>query len=191
MRFLVHGRDDEGVDDLLHGLAEDHWSYMDAHAHRLVARGPTLSPDGERHTGSIHVVEARTVDEAHAFATEEPYARAGVYAEVTVSRWAGASAGTMWDKPAPSPGRPGTLVLVSWPDVPLADGEPVLDRVAALDRLIFGGLLVSDDGSRCTGLALAVDDGPAAAGAILDELGLPRTATPVLHRWQRGGRHQE
>jgi uncharacterized protein len=53
---------------------------MDVHADALVARGPTLSADGTSHTGSVHVVEAATIDDARRFAFEEPYWLAGVYA---------------------------------------------------------------------------------------------------------------
>jgi hypothetical protein len=58
VQFYVHGVDGEGVDERLGQLADAHWSYMDGYADRLVARGPTLSDDGERHTGSVHVVYA-------------------------------------------------------------------------------------------------------------------------------------
>ena len=38
-------------------LTEEHWSYMDRFADGMLARGPTLAPDRETWTGSIHIVE--------------------------------------------------------------------------------------------------------------------------------------
>ncbi|PZS33175.1 MAG: hypothetical protein DLM59_06870 [Pseudonocardiales bacterium] len=54
---------------------------------QLVARGPTLSPDGTAHTGSVHVLEAPTIDDARRFATREPYHLAGLHASVAVTRF--------------------------------------------------------------------------------------------------------
>ena len=52
---------------------------MDGWADVLVARGPVLSNDGERHAGSVHVVDLPDLAAAHRFADEEPFARAGWY----------------------------------------------------------------------------------------------------------------
>ena len=57
MLFHVHGQDRPGIGNELLDLAEEHWSYMDRFAGRLVLRGPTLTEDGEEHTGSVHIVD--------------------------------------------------------------------------------------------------------------------------------------
>ena len=105
MQFYVHGVDGEGVDERLGQLADAHWSYMDGYADRLVARGPTLSDDGGRHTGSVHVVHAATIEEARRFAFEEPYWLAGLYASVAVTRFHSARRGSTWEHPRPETGR--------------------------------------------------------------------------------------
>jgi uncharacterized protein YciI len=57
--YFVYSRDAPGVDDKMTALTPAHWDYMDRFPDRLVARGPTLSADGEAHTGSLHIVAAR------------------------------------------------------------------------------------------------------------------------------------
>ena len=168
---------------------------MDAHADRLVARGPTLSADGSSHTGSVHVLEADTIGAARRFAFDEPYWLAGVYASVTVDRFHNARGGTMWDRPRPAAGTPSSLVLATWPAQPFAayaDADAqVLRMLAEVDPLVFGGLLISDDGTRSSGLVAAVDAGTEQAASIVAGVGLPNTTTSVTScRWQRGGRNQ-
>lgn len=48
--------------------------------------GPFLSPGGEM-TGSLIVLDLASLDEARAWAEADPYARAGLFASVTISEW--------------------------------------------------------------------------------------------------------
>ena len=57
MEFFCHHRDRPGSMALRLELAEEHWSYMDRYAERMIARGPTLTDDGETATGSVHIVD--------------------------------------------------------------------------------------------------------------------------------------
>jgi uncharacterized protein YciI len=195
VQYFVHGVDKEAVDEQLDRYAESHWAYMDAHVDRLVARGPTLSADGTRHTGSVHVLEAATIDAARRFALDEPFWLAGVYASVTVDRFHNARGGTMWDRPRPAAGAPSSLVLATWPAQPFAayaDADAqVLRMLAETDPLVFGGLLISDDGSRSAGLVAALDAGTERAASIVAGVGIPNSTTSVTScRWQRGGHDQ-
>jgi uncharacterized protein YciI len=38
-------------------LVEKHWSYMDQYQAQMIARGPTLTDDGETATGSVHIAD--------------------------------------------------------------------------------------------------------------------------------------
>jgi uncharacterized protein YciI len=60
-------------------LQELHWSYMEGYAAEMVARGPTLTDDGETATGSVHIVGLSGPSAARAFAFDEPNYQAGVY----------------------------------------------------------------------------------------------------------------
>lgn len=195
MDFVVHGRDAKGVEDRLTRLANAHWDYMDRFARQLVARGPTLSADGEEHTGSVHVVSLANAAEARRFADEEPYARAGVYAEVSVTRFENLLGRTMWQRP-PAKEPPFTTFLIArTSSVALAPSDVQALRASIRSRpdaWVFLGLLLSDDGTQCGGAIAAADVEPEAAQRALREvlapLGLER-AQIETSRWSRGGRN--
>lgn len=177
MRFLVYGRDGEKFDYGPNDLDEAHQSYMDGWLPVMIGRGPTLSPDGADHTGSVHVIEVDDIVVARRFATEEPYASAGWYAEVSVWPMRSLAEGTMWDRPRPAQGQESSFVLVRWPAQAIDEG-----RFARLPWL-FGGLLL-DESADCVGVAGALDLASGAAGELLGEL----PGTVEVHRWARGGR---
>lgn len=195
MQYLVHGVDNEGVDAQLEALAESHWTYMDGFLDDLVARGPTLSPDGERHTGSIHLIRESDRDGAQRFAFDEPYWREGLYRTVSVTRFHNALAGTMWDGRRPARGSTSSLVVANWPQRAFAPDAAVdarvLRQLAAAEALVFGGLLISDDGTSSVGLAAAFDLSPERASSLVEALGLPELTTFTACCWQRGGRDQD
>lgn len=193
MHYLVYGVDVPSAGERLDALAERHWDYMDEYGDRLVARGPTLSPDGEEHTGSIHVIEAADTDEVWRFAYDEPYWRAGLYASVTVSRLRSALDGSMWDRPQPNDDQVSTLILMDWPTEPITtdtEQERVLATLAAQPPLVFGGLLLGAAGTNAVGLVAALDLDPSKAGRVAASFHGPQAdaASTTLHRWQRGGR---
>ncbi|MEV5437763.1 YciI family protein [Streptomyces sp. NPDC052682] len=180
MPFYIHGHDRPGVESALLELAEEHWSYMDRFADRLVLRGPTLSDDGEHHTGSVHVVDLPDRASAERFAHEEPYWKAGLYEHVTTVR-----AIVLLDR-RPS-GEPLTLTTGHWPATP---------RVTDTTHLLGSGLgfaaaLVDDDRSHTTGILAVVAALPDEARKIVQPLAdhLAGGAVPLTaRRWCRGGR---
>ena len=192
--YLVYGRDAPGVDQRLEALATAHWDYMDRFADRLVARGPTLSPDGQEHTGSMHVLTAPDAAAARRFAEEEPYRRAGVYAEVAVIRFVNLLGCTMWDRPPAPDAAESTFLVARWTPVRAdAQAQRAAEglRGASPDLWVFLGLLVSEDGTRTVGIAGAADAPvDAARAALRDALAsLGQADAPIeAHRWQRGGR---
>lgn len=72
MEFFVYHRDRPGSSALRDELLEEHWSYMDGFAKQMIARGPTLTDDGETATGSVHIVDLPDPAAARAFAFDEP-----------------------------------------------------------------------------------------------------------------------
>jgi len=63
-----------------------HLSYIDGLGDRLFAAGPLLSSDNEM-VGSVLIIDFDRDDDAHAFCAEDPYALAGLFDQVIVSRW--------------------------------------------------------------------------------------------------------
>ena len=83
MEFVFYCRDKPDVGALLERNVEAHWSFMDRYADRLLTRGPTLSDDGEQHTGSLHIVRLDSVAETGNFA----YQNVAIHADGD-RRWA-------------------------------------------------------------------------------------------------------
>ena len=176
VEFFCYHRDRPGSMALRTRLAEAHWSYMDTYADRLVARGPTL--DGERATGSVHIVDVPDPSAARAFAFDEPNYQAGVYRDVLLRRWHNLLGRTMWDFPG---GRgAGYLVLG------LGAGQPDTAPPERRDDLIAYGPLLSDDGATWLGTAALVrtPDHASARAVLTDD----HYADIEVHDWHFGGR---
>ncbi|MFJ4831238.1 YciI family protein [Streptomyces sp. NPDC088747] len=181
MEFLCYHRDRPGSATLRDELLEEHWSYMDRYAKELIARGPTLTDDGETATGSVHMVDLPDRAAARAFAFDEPNYQAGVYRDVLVRRWSNTLGRTMWDFPGGRTGGNRYLVIGLGAGQP-ADVTPPPDH----DGLIVYGPLLSDDGTAWLGTAALVrSPGPDTARALLTP---GRYAAIEVHNWQFGGR---
>jgi uncharacterized protein YciI len=196
MDFLVMGQDAATFDYGPNERHEEHQAYMDSWSDRLVARGPLLSDDGTRHVGSLHLVSTTDLASARRFALEEPYARAGWYAGVTVSPFVSCLAGTMWDRPAVAPDHPSSFVYAAWAAPPAENGlfERLARRLAgqADPAWLFAGILL-DDAARPAGLAGAVDlpqdEAADRIRAVLTYV-TGQACQLTTHRWARGGRSQ-
>jgi uncharacterized protein YciI len=191
--FLVRGVDGQRFEYGASELHEAHQAYMDQWADRLVARGPTLSDDGEHHSGSIHVLRVEDRPTAEQFAFAEPYARAGWYASVTVSSMVALVGGTMWDRSRPDPEAPAAFVSVTWSPRPVEKAWSARVREAFIGSdgppWLFGGLLTTDAGRRSVGLAGAVELAPTDAARRLEPVLDRGDAVRVeVRRWSRGGR---
>lgn len=111
-----------------------------------------------------------------------------------MSRFVNLLGRSMWDRPpAPDLSR-STFLMARWSAFP-ADARmmrAVRDAVGAQpDRWVFLGLLVTEDGTGCTGVAAAADLPPGPAELALRGVleALRREHAPAeVHRWQRGGR---
>jgi hypothetical protein len=168
--FFIYSRAAPGAGDTDDGaLDEEHWSYIDRFADGMVARGPTLGPDRETWTGSIHIVDLLDAAAAQEFVAHEPYNRAGLYAEHLIRRFENRLGRTMWDYPR-APDEPRFFVIADDPvEVPT-------DWV-----IVHGDLLAPDDGAP-VGVALALQ-----APARDDVAELVGRHAEVLD-WQFGGR---
>ena len=181
MEFLCYHRDRPGSGALRDELLDEHWAYMDRYAAEMIARGPTLTGDGETATGSLHIADLPDPAAARAFAFDEPGYQAGVYRDVLLRRWHNTLGRTMWDFPGGPAGGNRYLVLG------LGTGQPAdLALPPVPDQLIAYGPLLSDDGTSWLGTAMLVrSPDPDAARALLSP---DRYAGVEVHPWQFGGR---
>jgi uncharacterized protein YciI len=179
MEFFCYHRDRPGSAALRDELREEHWSYMDRYAARMIARGPTLA--GDTATGSVHILDLPDPGAARAFAFDEPNYQAGVYRDVLLRRWRSVLGRTMWDFPGGADGGRRYLVLGLGAG-PAAD----LALPPGQDELIAYGPLLSDDGATWLGTAaLLRAPGPDLARDILTP---GRYADVEVRDWQFGGR---
>ena len=177
MQFFVYGRDRPGSFPLKVRLAEEHWAYLDPYADRLIARGPTLTRDGARSTGSLHIVDLPDAAAAHRFAHDEPYQRAGVFASVLLCRFVNVTGRSVRDFVGTAENHGRFLVLA------LGDAHPA----PAITRhmIVCGDLLALDDDTRLGRAALLEAPDAATAAAALPMTGPDR---PEVHHWRVGGR---
>src|SRR5262249_38320027 len=151
MEFFCYHRDRPGSMPLRDKLLQQHWSYMDRFAGAMIARGPTLTDDGETATGSVHIVDLPDASAARGFAFDEPNYQAWVCRDVLVPRWRNGLGRTMWDFPGGREGGRRYLVLGLGAG-PAADLAVPPDA----DELIAYGPLQSDSGTDWLGTAVLV-----------------------------------
>jgi uncharacterized protein len=194
--FFVYSRDAGGTTLRRDKeLLEEHWSYMDAFAESMIARGPTLAADRETATGSLHVLGLPSVDAAREFVAREPNNRAGVYADHFIWRFENLLGRTMWEFSGAAD-EPRFLVIArldrdhnagraSRP-VPEESLPPELR-----ERLIVYGALSTLDDGEPAGVALAVQapDRDAVVALLEDErTGVDFFQDVEIRDWEFGGR---
>lgn len=188
MDVFVYSYDAPGTEALRDDdeLLERHWSYMDAFAETMVARGPTFAADRETVTGSLHVLGLPDVAAARDFVAREPNNCAGVYGEHFLRRFDNLLGRTMWEF-AGTADEPRFLVVVRStrsPDPP--------DRLppGLRERLILYGGLRALEAPDPAGVALAVQaESRQAVAELLADAGIAGETDDVeIHDWEFGGR---
>lgn len=179
MDFFCFHRDRDGSFDLRMELLEEHWSYMDRFADRLVVRGPTFDAHGTP-TGSVHVVDLESRERAWSFAFGEPGYRAGAYRDVVVRRWSNLLGRTMWEYPGSR--EPDDLVFVlGFSPRPDAVGRVT---VPDADLVMFGPMLTDDAQHRVGTVAIGRPGGSGPVGL----LGADAHVAVEVRPWTFGGR---
>ena len=78
-------RPDHGAVRAAHRAA--HLAYLADHAAAVRLAGPSLSEDGAAPTGSVLLLDLADRQAAEAFCAADPYAQAGLFAEVAITPW--------------------------------------------------------------------------------------------------------
>ena len=187
MDFFVYSRDAPGTETLRAdaALLEEHWSYMDEFSDTMIARGPTLGPDRETPTGSLHVLGLPSVAAAREFVEREPNNRAGVYAEHRIWAFDNLLGRTMWEFTL-EPDEPLFLVIAH-----SARPSPPALGVELRDRLILYGTLAEPESGEMIGVAAALQaPGKDEAEALVRNgvTGLDAFPSIEVHDWEFGGR---
>jgi len=155
-------------------LTEEHWSYMDRFADRMIARGPTLATDRETWTGSLHILDLPSAEAAHEFVEREPYNRAGLFERHLIRRFNNLLGRTMWESAGGSED-PRFLVIAHGP-------LPGVTALAPEQLSVHGELLALDEAGP-VGVAVALQ---APTRQAVDALLGGEQAE--IHDWEFGGR---
>lgn len=86
MLYHIHCQDKANSLQIRLNTRDAHLSYIDGLGDRLFAAGPLLSNNNEM-VGSVLIIDFDSDDGAHAFCAKDPYALAGLFDQVMVSRW--------------------------------------------------------------------------------------------------------
>ena len=66
---------------------DEHRAHFQKAGGAVRAAGPMTADVGDAQCGSLIVYEAETIDVARAFIDADPYARAGLFEQITVRQW--------------------------------------------------------------------------------------------------------
>jgi len=199
MEYFFYCRDRPDSLDLRLELAPAHWDFMDGYADAMIARGPTLAGDDDPlMTGSMHIVDLPDARAAQSFAFDEPFFKAGLFADVLVRRFRNALGATMWDFTGTGARR---YLVIAQGTADAASREQVRDRQREYlldgdyrEALIGYGPLLSEAGTDWLGTALLVEsadhgtaekivnDSPYAQAGMYEQT--------EIHNWRFGGRPQ-
>lgn len=86
MLYVVHCVDKDNHLEVRMANRPAHVEYLKSFGEKLYAAGPTLDEAGNMN-GSVVILELEDVQQAHDFAANDPYAKAGLFARVTVDPW--------------------------------------------------------------------------------------------------------
>ena len=67
-------------------VLQSHRDYLQTQKGIIVLAGPTQSDDGTQALGSLFIVSADSRAEAQAFSDGDPFTKAGVFANITITR---------------------------------------------------------------------------------------------------------
>ncbi|MEO1551378.1 MAG: YciI family protein [Pseudomonadota bacterium] len=82
MSFVIYARDKAGALEVRKTNRDAHLAYVEATGVVSIA-GPLLDGDGQM-AGSLLVLEVEDLAAAEAWAAEDPYAKAGLFAQVDI-----------------------------------------------------------------------------------------------------------
>ena len=82
--FLINARDKAGATELRLANLQAHLEWAGESSHRIAMAGPVLTDDGKTMIGSTFVIEFDSLDEAKAWAAQDPYAKAGVFGQTEI-----------------------------------------------------------------------------------------------------------
>ncbi len=85
--FVIHRIDAEGKSDERAAHREEHLVYLNAFNDNILAAGPYTDPANGQDRGSMFLVSFDRLEDAKAFADDDPFTKAGMFSELQVWPW--------------------------------------------------------------------------------------------------------
>lgn len=87
MAFFIETFDKPGSAELRLSERDSHLAFLQQHRALLLACGAKLNDDGSNAGGGVYIVDVDTRADAEQFIAQDPYALAGLFARVNITRW--------------------------------------------------------------------------------------------------------
>ncbi|WP_373377010.1 YciI family protein [Cupriavidus nantongensis] len=87
MPYLIETVDKPDHQHVRQAARASHLDYLDAHKALLLACGAKLNDDGSDAGGGVYIVDVDSREAAQRFIDADPFAAAGLFAEVRIVRW--------------------------------------------------------------------------------------------------------
>jgi uncharacterized protein YciI len=87
MAFFIETFDKPGSAELRLRERDSHLAFLQQHRALLLACGAKLNDDGSNAGGGVYIVDVDTRADAEQFIAQDPYALAGLFARVNITRW--------------------------------------------------------------------------------------------------------
>jgi len=87
MLYACICKDKPEASELRQQTRETHLEHLRENAGAVVSAGPLLDNEGSVPVGSLLIVEADSLEAARAMMEADPYAKAGVFAQIDVYPW--------------------------------------------------------------------------------------------------------
>ena len=85
MLYVIYCKDNPSTPTRRDELYDAHRAYLRSAPIKILIAGPYTSVDSDKKIGSVLVVEAETIEHAHEFQRNDPFALNGVWNEVSVN----------------------------------------------------------------------------------------------------------
>ena len=87
MPYLITAYDHPGKDAMREEVRQAHRDYLASFGKRLLASGALLDETGQNIIGGASLFDTEDREEAVRFEAEDPYAKAGIRAQVDIRQW--------------------------------------------------------------------------------------------------------